>query len=77
MHLIRKDVDRTLQETEFFRDPYVRDQMCELLYVWARENPEYQYQQGMNDILSILMVVLASEFGRSDGGSHQTQKLFS
>lgn len=60
-HSIRKDVDRTMQELEFFNDESVRDAMCDLLYIWARENPEYLYQQGMNDILAVIMVCLASE----------------
>lgn len=44
-HLIRKDVDRTMQEYSFFTDENnVKSQMCDLLYIWARENPEYKYQ---------------------------------
>jgi hypothetical protein len=43
-HLIRKDVDRTMQEYDFFtHEDLVRTQMCDLLYIWARENPEYLY----------------------------------
>ena len=42
-HLIRKDVDRTMQELAFFNDETIRDAMCDLLYIWACENPEYLY----------------------------------
>lgn len=69
MHMIRKDVDRTMQETLFFQDEEVKDRMCEALYIWAAENPDYLYQQGMNDVLSILMVALASEIINQEGGS--------
>ena len=66
-HLIRKDVDRTMQELEFFNDETIRDAMCDLLYIWACENPEYLYQQGMNDILAVVMVCLASELTAQTG----------
>lgn len=35
--------------------------MEELLYVWAKENSEYQYQQGLNEILAIVMIALGQE----------------
>ena len=62
-HLIRKDVDRTMQEYEFFHsEELVKAPMCDALYLWARENPEYLYQQGMNDVLAVLMITLAVDF---------------
>jgi hypothetical protein len=45
--------------------------MCDLLYLWARENPEYLYQQGMNDVLAVIMVCLASEL-HSDADRDET-----
>lgn len=35
--------------------------MEELLYIWAKEYPEYKYQQGMNEILAVIIVCLFSE----------------
>ena len=35
--------------------------MQQILYIWAKENPEYKYQQGMNDILAIVLVSLLSD----------------
>jgi hypothetical protein len=32
-----------------------------VLYIWARENTDYKYQQGMNDILSTIVCGLAGE----------------
>ena len=55
-----------------FNDSEVRDRMCEVLYIWARENPDYQYQQGMNDILAVIMICLASELS---GDIQSTQRL--
>ena len=62
-HLIRKDVDRTMQEYEFFHsEELVKAPMCDALDLWARENPGYLYQQGMNDVLAVLMITLAVDF---------------
>jgi Rab-GTPase-TBC domain len=35
--------------------------MEEILYIWAKEYPEYKYQQGMNEILAVLVICLFSE----------------
>ena len=35
--------------------------MEEILFLWAKEHAEFKYQQGMNEILGIIMVCLASE----------------
>jgi TBC1 domain family member 5 len=66
-HLIRKDVDRTMQEYDFFQnEELVKAPMCDLLYIWARENPDYLYQQGMNDVLAVFMICLAIDFKETD-----------
>lgn len=46
--------------------------MCDMLYIWARENPDYLYQQGMNDVLAVLMISLAIDFKetkKQEGGT--------
>ncbi len=35
--------------------------MEDMLYIWAKEYPEYKYQQGMNEILAVIVICLASE----------------
>ena len=35
--------------------------MQQILYIWAKENPDYKYQQGMNDILALCVVCLLSD----------------
>ena len=35
--------------------------MEEILYVWAKEYPEFRYQQGMNEILAIIIICVTSE----------------
>ncbi len=35
--------------------------MEEILYVWAKEYPDFKYQQGMNEILAVILISLVSE----------------
>jgi hypothetical protein len=35
--------------------------MEEILYIWAKEYPEFRYQQGMNEILAIIVICVTSE----------------
>ena len=59
--LIKKDVDRTLPELRLFQSSLLSQNMQQILYIWAKENPEYKYQQGMNDILATVLVCLLSD----------------
>jgi hypothetical protein len=59
--LIKKDVERTLQEQQLFKDATVQQRMEEILYIWAKEYPEFKYQQGMNEILAVIIICLVSE----------------
>eukprot|EP00347_Sterkiella_histriomuscorum_P003581 403363737 len=59
--LIKKDVERTMQELELFKDKFVQLKMEEVLYLWAKEYPEFKYQQGMNEILAVLVLCVISE----------------
>jgi TBC1 domain family protein 5 len=40
---INKDVSRTLQEYDLFRNREVRQHMQQMLFIWAKENPEFSY----------------------------------
>lgn len=35
--------------------------MEEILYLWAKEHPDYKYQQGMNDLLAVIIYCVISE----------------
>ena len=41
---IDKDVKRTYCEVELFLQDQTRSDMVEVLFLWAKENPEYGYQ---------------------------------
>lgn len=60
-NLIRKDVERTMQEVALFKDKTIQKAMEEVLYIWAKEYPEFKYQQGMNEILAVIVICLVSE----------------
>ena len=60
-NLIRKDVERTMQEVALFKDKTVQRAMEEILYIWAKEYPDFKYQQGMNEILAVIVICLTSE----------------
>ncbi|VDM62461.1 unnamed protein product [Angiostrongylus costaricensis] len=54
--LISKDVGRTFPELEFFQQDHVRRMMCDILLIYAKENPF-----GMHEILAPLIFVLFSD----------------
>ena len=58
---IFKDVNRTFQENPFFQQQSVKDKLQEVLYIWAREHLDFKYQQGMNEILAIVVTAVFSE----------------
>ena len=39
--MIKQDVDRTLQEHNYFLQKKNKDVLSECLFLWGRENPEY------------------------------------
>ena len=59
--LIKKDIQRTLPEVPAFQNIGVSQSLQQILYIWAKENPEYKYQQGLNDILAIIVVCILSD----------------
>ena len=59
--LIWQDVSRTLQEFDYFQKTETKDLVSQLLYLWGRENPDYGYKQGMNEILAIVVIVFETE----------------
>ena len=59
--LIKQDVSRTLQEFPYFRTLAVKDLLTQILFLWGRENPDYTYKQGMNEILAMILIVFDTE----------------
>ena len=55
--LINKDLDRTYQEIDLFLQNKVRNILANILYIWAKENQEISYRQGMHELLAIIFIV--------------------
>ncbi|KAJ9104052.1 hypothetical protein QFC19_004186 [Naganishia cerealis] len=54
---IDKDVERTFPDIPYFRDPYVRRVLKTVLFLWAMENSDITYRQGMHELLAVIMLV--------------------
>lgn len=59
--LITQDIDRTSQEYDFFQEKKVKDILIGILFLWAKENPETAYKQGMNELLAIVVFAFFAE----------------
>ena len=59
--LVKQDVDRTMQDCEFFTSEDVKDELSNVLYLWGKDNVEFGYRQGMNEVLAILVIAFFSE----------------
>ena len=59
--IITKDIDRTVQEIDFFTREDVKEALSNILYLWAQENNEYGYRQGMNEVLAVITQAIFSE----------------
>ena len=59
-NLVLVDVPRTHPDGyhALFNKPAVQASLERILYVWARNHPETSYYQGLNDLASVLMVVM-------------------
>eukprot|EP00494_Astrolonche_serrata_P028822 UN29089 len=63
---IIKDVERTLQTRVEFQDLKIKYLLCNILWIWSKEYPEWGYEQGMNDLVSIIVVALSQDCDEVD-----------
>lgn len=56
--LIIKDVDRTYQEKDLFKNTIIKELLVTILFLWAKENKKVGYWQGMNEILALVFLAL-------------------
>lgn len=59
--LVKQDVERTMQDLEFFTSDDAKAGLSNVLYLWAKDNVEFGYRQGMNEVLAILVCAFFSE----------------
>ncbi|KAE8339989.1 hypothetical protein BDV24DRAFT_134848 [Aspergillus arachidicola] len=55
---ISQDVDRCLQENFFFREPATKAKMTDILFIYAKLNPDLGYRQGMHELLAPIIWVI-------------------
>ncbi|KAF4218534.1 hypothetical protein CNMCM6805_008058 [Aspergillus fumigatiaffinis] len=55
---ISQDVDRCLQENFFFREPATKTKMIDILFIYAKLNPDLGYRQGMHEVLAPILWVI-------------------
>ncbi|OII74267.1 TBC domain-containing protein [Cryptosporidium ubiquitum] len=58
---IWKDVTRTYSERQLFSNLNTRQLLQRILFTWTRENPQFGYKQGMNEIAAILFLINYSQ----------------
>lgn len=56
--VIKQDVVRTFPGIEFFRKQNIQDIMINILFCYARVNPEMCYRQGMHEILAPILFII-------------------
>ena len=64
--LIGLDLDRTYQELDLFREEKIKKSLGNILFFWAKDNEDVGYQQGMNDILSVIFLALYPYYYKLD-----------
>ncbi|KAI9367846.1 rab-GTPase-TBC domain-containing protein [Aspergillus egyptiacus] len=55
---ISQDVDRCLQENFFFHEPETKAKMIDILFIYAKLNPDLGYRQGMHELLAPILWVV-------------------
>ena len=55
---IKQDLDRTYAESGFYQNDGVQQLMLNVLLVWAKCNPQYEYRQGMNELLAPIVLTV-------------------
>jgi TBC1 domain family protein 5 len=61
--VIMRDVERTFPEVEFFREPEIGQLLLRILYIYARQNPDIGYRQGMHELAGPILWVMINDAG--------------
>ena len=62
MRQIKVDLPRTSPDTPFFQQPPIQRIMERILYIWSIRHPASSYVQGINDLLTPVLLVCMSAF---------------
>jgi len=55
--LLQLDVCRTNQQYDLFQNKKLQQMMVNILFIWAKDNKNISYKQGMNEILGFLIII--------------------
>lgn len=58
---IEQDILRTYPEKEFFQRSDIRQMMLRILFIYARQNPQLSYKQGMHELLAPIIYLTERE----------------
>ena len=72
---IRVDLPRTNPDTPFFQQAEIQGAMERILYIWSIRHPASGYVQGMNDLLTPLLLVSMLPYAL-EGGRCSTLSVF-
>lgn len=75
--LIARDIERTNQSISFFKQKETKENLIEILYWWATENPKIHYRQGMNEIAAIIYFVLENDYSQNQDSNDLFSELTS
>ena len=59
--VIKLDLSRTHPDSAFFQSDAMQKSMLHILFVWAKLHPDTSYRQGMNELLSPLLICIAND----------------
>ena len=58
---IAKDTNRTFQELEFFQQQETLKNLEDILFLFCRTHPDYEYAQGLHEICGVIYYVFSNE----------------
>lgn len=61
LEIITKDVERTFPDIDYFQDEKVRISLTNILFIYAKLNPDVGYKQGMHELAAPMLWVLAQD----------------
>lgn len=64
-----QDVDRCMPENQYFREPATQKLLLDILFIFAKLNPDVGYRQGMHEILAPVLWVVERDAIRADSSS--------
>ncbi|VWU53113.1 GTPase-activating protein, putative, partial [Hepatocystis sp. ex Piliocolobus tephrosceles] len=71
---IKQDILRTYSEKKIFQNEKIRDVLNNILFIWAKKNPNVSYKQGMNEIVAILFIIIYREQVNNDFFNFETKE---